>query len=162
MRPPDQNLVKKIALDFLEQYHNASTIESAHLEGDTWTVMAKVGQITPQIKKVIIDAKTGQILSYTDNTPISKNYGAKQILVAFAIERILLNIGIPIYETVIQKLHEDYGCDLFDCYENPSYLNQVMKEILGDSYVSVVDRIKAQLSDDSEQKTADFLAVISR
>lgn len=66
MFPPDQKKVKEIALEFLEQYHDASTIESAHLENGVWIVLAQVGQITPQIKKISIDAQNGQILSYAD------------------------------------------------------------------------------------------------
>lgn len=157
----DQNKVKKIALDFLEQYHDASTIESSHFEDGVWTVFAKVGLITQQIKKILIDTN-GKILSYSDIRIPGNKYAANQILVAFAVEKILLNIGRPVYETVTQKLHEDYGYDLFDCYENPDCLNIVMKEILGENYSSVVEMIKEQLSEEREQKTVDFLAVISK
>ncbi len=66
MIPPNQKKVKEIALDFLEQYHDASTIESAHMENGVWIVLAQVGQIIPQMKKISIDAQSGQILSYTD------------------------------------------------------------------------------------------------
>lgn len=162
MFPPDQKKVKEIALEFLALYHDASTVESAHLEDGVWVVLAKVGQITQQIKKIIIDAKTGQILSYTDRRLSNDRYGLKQAHVAQAVEKILLKIGTPVYEAVIQKLYEDYHCDLFDCYENPEYLNSVIKEILGENYVSVVELIKSQLHNDNEQKTVDFLAVISR
>ena len=161
MQSIDQNKAKKIALDFLEQYHDASTIESVRFEDGIWMVMAKVGLITQRIKKILIGTN-GNIISYSDISVPTTKYGPNQILVAFAVEKILLNFGRPVYETVTQKLSADYGYDLFDCYENPDCLNRVMKEILGENYSSVVEMIKAQLSEEREQKTVDFLAVISK
>lgn len=162
MIPPNQKKVREITLDFLEQYHDASTIESAHLVGGIWVVLAQVGQITPQMKKISIDTHSGQILSYTDITIQSGKSGIKQAQVTSAVEKALLQIGTPVYETVIQKLDEDYNCNLFECYDRPECLNQVIKEILGEKYLSVVGSIKSQLITDKEQKTMDFLAVISR
>ena len=162
MLPPNQEKVKKIALDFLEQYHDASTIESATLVGGVWVVLAQIGQIMPQTKKISIDAQSGQILSYTDITLPSAKSEIKQAQVTSAVENALLQIGTPVYETVIQKLDENYNCNLFECYDRPECLNQVIKEILGEKYLSVVGSIKSQLITDKEQKTVEFLAVISR
>lgn len=159
----NQKKAEKIALEFLEQYHDTSTIESIFLENGVWIVTAKIGLVTPQIRQVLIDEHSGRILSYVDKTPINGNHAITQAKVASAIEKTLLRIGSPVHEKVIQKLYEDYHCHLFDCYEKPEYLNKVIKEIFGDNYMAVVESIKTDLKETSEQKSfLDFLTVISK
>lgn len=163
MLPINQKKAEKIAIEFLEQYHDTSTIESIFLENGVWIVTAKIGLMTPQIRQVLIDENSGRILSYVDRTAVNGNYAIKQARVASAVEKALLRIGPPAHEKVVQKLYEDYQCHLFDCYEKPEYLNKVIKEIFGDNYTSIVESIKTNLKDVDEQKTfGDFLKVISK
>jgi hypothetical protein len=159
----NQKKAEKIALGFLEQYHDTSTIESIFLENGVWVVIAKIGLMTPQIRQVLIDENSGRILSYIDKSTVNGNHAIRQAKVASAVEKALLRIGPPAHEKVVQKLYEDYRCHLFDCYEKPEYLNKVIKEVFGDNYMVIVDSIKDHLREPSEQKTfLDFLTVISK
>jgi hypothetical protein len=119
--------------------------------------------MTPQVRQVLIDENSGRILSYVDKTAVNGNSIMKQAKVASAVEKALLRIGPPAHEKVVQKLYADYHCHLFDCYEKPEYLNKVIKEIFGDNYIVIVESIKDQLKETTEQKTfMDFLTIISK
>lgn len=158
-----QKKAEKIALDFLEQYHDASTIESSSLENEVWVVTAKIGQINQQLRKITIDEKSGQILGYSDSRLDLNDDGVNQAKVALAIEKALLGIGAPAYERVVQKLYEDYRCRIFDCYDKPEYLSRIIKEMFGDNYKPIAELIRANLGDISEQNVIrNFLSVISK
>ena len=87
----------------------------------------------------------------------------KKALVAFAIERALLEIGKPALEKVTKRLYEDYHHHLSDCYENPEILSKVLKDLYGNSYTAIVQSIKKELEDFSDQKPIKaFLKVISQ
>ncbi|WP_268543910.1 hypothetical protein [Candidatus Nitrosotenuis cloacae] len=155
MLPITQKKAEKIAIDFLEQYHDASTIESIFIENGIWVVMAKIGLVTPQIRRVLIDASSGRILSYS-NGGLDGNHSAKQDQVASVVKKVLLETGQPTYEKVIQKLRDDYNCNIRDCYDYPEYLNNVLKEIFGDRYTVITESIKEQFKDYANQKTFLF------
>ena len=63
-------------------------------------------------------------------------------LVGLAVEKALLEMGKPELEQVIERLSEKYHCQIFDCYENPQYLNQILKDLYGNSYKAVVEKIQ--------------------
>jgi hypothetical protein len=158
-----QKKAEKIALDFLEQYHDASTIESSTLEDEIWVVTAKIGLISQQLRKITIDGRSGQILGYSDSRLDINDYGINQVKVALAIEKALLGIGAPAYEMVVQKLYEDYRCRIFDCYDKPEYLSRIIKDMFGDNYRPIAESIRDNLGDISEQNVIkDFLSVISK
>lgn len=111
----------------------------------------------------MIDANSGRILSYTDKVMPEDMFAIKRTKVALAIEKALLGIDQQTYEKVVQKLYTDYQCDLFDCYENPEYLNKVIKEIFGENYIAIVKSVKDNLKKATEQiNFTDFLKVISK
>ena len=87
----------------------------------------------------------------------------KKALVAFAIERVLLDIGKPALEKVTKRLYEEYQCYLSDCYERPEILSKVLKDLYGKSYTAIVQSIRKELDDFVEQKSIKaFLKVISQ
>ena len=75
-----------------------------------------------------------------------------KILVIFAVENVLSNIGKPVLEQVCTKLYSKYHCLITDCYEHPEYLNSVLKDLFGDSYKEIIKSIKQNLEDFEEQK----------
>ncbi len=84
-------------------------------------------------------------------------------LVSLAIERVLLDIGKSTYDKVIHDLYKKYRCYLPDCYENPEYLNVVLKELYGTSYHAIVESIRNELEEFAYKKPVDnFLKVLSR
>jgi len=79
-----------------------------------------------------------------------------------AIERALLDIGKPTYDEVIHDLYKKYHCYLTDCYENPEYLNVVLKELHGNSYRVIVESISKELEEFAYKKPVEnFLKVLA-
>ena len=78
-------------------------------------------------------------------------------LAALAIERVLLGAGKPIFEKVSNKLQKEYKCYIPDCYDHPEYLGNVLKSIFGNSYVTIVEQIREELVEYSDDKDMDIL-----
>jgi hypothetical protein len=151
------------ATRFLEQYHSGVIDRSAINENGVWAVEVSVGLTNNKMKKVMVDANTGRILGYSD---VSSNKEADPIgtgLVMTTIEKVLQEIGKSTYETVTHKLYQDYRCYLSDCYDYPEYLNNVLKGLFGENYRGIVDNIKINLKEFSDQKKIiRFLTILSR
>ncbi len=78
------------------------------------------------------------------------------------MERVLRDIGEPVYEKVIKQLSKDYDCYLPDCYEHPEYLNKVLKKIFGNSYLTIIESIKKELNEQINEKSIEiFVTTIS-
>ena len=65
----------------------------------------------------------------------------RKALVMLAIEKALLELGTPTYDKVVERLEEKYHAYLSDCCENPSYLQDVLKELFGNSYSNIIQSI---------------------
>ena len=86
----------------------------------------------------------------------------RKALVSLVIEKVLLEVGEPVYEKVIKQLAKDYHCYLPDCFEHPEYLNKVLKKIFGNSYITIVEAIKKELTDYLMEKPVElFVTTIS-
>ncbi|WP_100181854.1 hypothetical protein [Candidatus Nitrosotenuis aquarius] len=75
----------------------------------------------------------------------------KKALVAFSIEKTLLNLGEPVYQKVTKTLKDDYGCFIPDCYEHPEYLKRILADIYGNAHMTIIDSIKSDLEEFSTQ-----------
>jgi hypothetical protein len=71
----------------------------------------------------------------------------RKALVALAVERTLIDIGKPAFDEVTSRLFRDYHCYIPDCYEHPEYLKKVLKDIYGNSYLTIVESIKKDLEE---------------
>ena len=76
----------------------------------------------------------------------------RKAMVSLAVEKVLCNIGKPVYDKVIKQLSKDYDCYLPECYEHPEYLNRVLKKIFGNAHFTVVDAIKNELGEYMTEK----------
>ena len=86
----------------------------------------------------------------------------RKALVSLAVEKVLLDIGQPIYEKIIRQLSKDYNCYLPECYEYPNYLNKVLKKTFGNAHITIVDAIKRELDEQiTEKPIALFITAIS-
>ena len=86
----------------------------------------------------------------------------RKAMVSLAVEKVLCDIGQPIYEKTIKQLSKDYNCYLPDCYEHPEYLNRVLKKILGNAHIAIVDAIKKELNEYKKEKPIEaFIKAIS-
>ncbi len=71
----------------------------------------------------------------------------KKALVAFAIERALLDMGGPVFAKVTKTLKDDYGCYIPDCYDHPEYLKRILSNLYGNAHAAIIDSIKTNLQD---------------
>lgn len=80
----------------------------------------------------------------------------KKALVGISIQKALRDIGEPVYRKVTKRLENQYNCYLPDCYDNPKYLNMVLRELSGDAYINIImaiqDNLEAFSEDQSIQK----------
>lgn len=86
----------------------------------------------------------------------------KKALIAITIERVLLEMGKPVLDAFTKKLYKNHNCYIPDCSDNPEYLSQVLKEMYGKSYKTIVSAIMDDLAEFSHQKSiANFIKIIS-
>ncbi|MGQ0606702.1 MAG: adenylate/guanylate cyclase domain-containing protein [Candidatus Nitrosotenuis sp.] len=70
-----------------------------------------------------------------------------RIIVAKCVEKMLLQMGVPDFEEVVRRLFNKYNCFLYDCYENPEYLKQVLREMYGDASNEMTKSIESQIEE---------------
>lgn len=86
----------------------------------------------------------------------------KKAIVGIVIEKVLLEMGQPIFDTFTKRLYKNYNCYIPDCSDHPEYLNQILKEMYGNSSKTIVDKITSRLAEFSYQKhIADFIKIIN-
>ena len=79
----------------------------------------------------------------------------KKVIVDIAIQKALLESGSVTLEKVNNRLFEVYHSNLSDCYDNPEYLREVLKETFGDSHAKIIEVIKTQLQSVSHHKQVE-------
>ncbi|HSA98609.1 MAG TPA: hypothetical protein VLF17_05985 [Candidatus Nitrosotenuis sp.] len=85
----------------------------------------------------------------------------KKALVAFAIEKALIDMGEPIFEKVVKTLKDDYNCYVPDCYDHPEYLKRILSDLYGNAHVTIIHSIKDSLRDFSTQESINkFISVL--
>jgi len=89
------------------------------------------------------------------------DYTITKTLVFFAVEKALREINDIVFEKVTEILKKKYNCYLYDCYDHPEYLNQVLKDFFADSFVVITDKIKKYLEEYSDRtKVNQFIKVV--
>ena len=74
-------------------------------------------------------------------------------LVSLAIEQTLIDFNPVVLDQVATRLYEKYHCKIEDCYRHPDYLCDVLKELFGNGYNSILTSIRAKLDEFSYQET---------
>lgn len=84
-------------------------------------------------------------------------------MVTVIIERALLEISMPVYESMVSALKYEYNCTISDCYENPQYLKKVLTEYFGSASNVVVDKINNDLQKAVQNEgITKFLAILNQ
>ena len=93
---------------------------------------------------------------------ISKNL-AQKALVTLVIEQTILELdGTSLYDKLVEILFKKHKANVPDCYEHPEYLNEALKEMFGDAYKPVIEKIKKELDEFLEDKQiSNFIVKIS-
>ncbi len=82
----------------------------------------------------------------------------KKTMVTLALKNTLLELGIQEYDKVVSLLQKDYSCTLEDCFENPEYLRNILKDLFGDSYPDILGSLAENMkSISSQQSIKDFM-----
>jgi two-component system chemotaxis response regulator CheY/two-component system response regulator (stage 0 sporulation protein A) len=86
----------------------------------------------------------------------------KKTMVTLALKNTLLELGIQEYDKIVSLLQKDYSCTLEDCYENPEYLRNILKDLFGDSYPDILSSLSENMkSIISHQSVKDFFQVLN-
>jgi len=110
-------------------------------------------EIQDEVRKIIKSVDWG--VTQTNNDP--------KVLIIAAIEKSLLELGKPDLNKVKQRLMDDYNRTLSDCYDEPEFLNRILKDIYGKAHATIVDSIKNNLENISDSKPVqEFLEQIAR
>ena len=129
---------------------------SSPIDAGNETIVAMTSddyEIQEEVRKIIKSIDWGIIQTSDD----------PKVLIITAIEKALLEIGKPDLNKVKQRLMDDYKRTLSDCYEEPEFLNRILKDIYGKAYVTIVDSIKKNLESLSQSTPVKkFLEVIAR
>lgn len=86
----------------------------------------------------------------------------ERVLVRLYVEKALFEKGIAIYDSVCERLCQNYRCDLEDCYEYPEYLLNVLKDNHRNDTVDIILSIKNDLKEFYHHKRiTKFLDILS-
>jgi two-component system chemotaxis response regulator CheY/two-component system response regulator (stage 0 sporulation protein A) len=86
----------------------------------------------------------------------------KKTMVTLALKNTLLELGIEEYDKVISLLQKDHNCTLEDCFENPEYLKNILKNLFGESYPDILNSLSENMkSIPSQQSVQEFLQVLN-
>ena len=86
----------------------------------------------------------------------------KKTMVTLALKNTLLELGVEEFDKVVSLLQKDYRATLEDCYQNPEYLRQILKDLFGDSYTDVLSSLSENMKEiSSQQDIQDFLNVLT-
>jgi two-component system chemotaxis response regulator CheY len=107
-----------------------------------------------QIKKLLSELEDQLVMVQPDKY--------KNALISFVIHDTLKQISESIVEEVGNRLYAKHNSYFSDCLEHPEYLRDILKEIFGNGYLSIIETIKVKLGEVSEQKQiSDFLGVLN-
>ncbi|MFB5628018.1 MAG: hypothetical protein ACE5R5_07460, partial [Nitrosarchaeum sp.] len=59
-------------------------------------------------------------------------------LISVTISQALYEISEALHEDVGNKLYKKYKCYFHDCLEHPDYLVDILQQIFGDGYISII------------------------
>jgi len=82
-------------------------------------------------------------------------------IVATTVEQVLLEISKETCLLVEKRLFADHYCRFSDCYSHPEHLNKILKEIFGNNYFVITDKIKAEIEKHPlDKKLTKFIEVL--
>jgi len=84
-------------------------------------------------------------------------------LVSMAISQSLYDISKAVHDDVGNTLFKKYNCYFQDCLKHPEYLVDVLKQVFGNGYISIVSNINKRLEEFSYQNPInEFLLGINK
>ncbi len=81
-------------------------------------------------------------------------------LITLAVEKALLEIGLPELELVTFRLKQDYQCEISDCLRYPQYLKIILYELFGNSYSDILQSIQKTLQKTTMEKPLMYFLTV--
>lgn len=78
-------------------------------------------------------------------------------LTSLTIQKVLNDISTPAFEKVSKRLQKEYKCYIPDCYDHPEYLASVLKSIFGNAHMAIVEQIRVELVEHSDDNGISML-----
>ncbi|MBS3926591.1 MAG: hypothetical protein KGZ34_07885 [Nitrosarchaeum sp.] len=78
--------------------------------------------------------------------------GVTGALISVTISQTLYEISEAVHDDVGNALYKKYNCYFHDCLNHPEYLVDVIQQIFGDGYISIIHSINKKLEEFSYQK----------
>lgn len=86
----------------------------------------------------------------------------ERALVRLYVEKALFEKGTAIYDSVCERLYQNYRRDLEDCYEYPEYLINILKDNHRNDADDIISSIKNDLKEFyHHRRIAKFLDILS-
>ena len=140
---------KETTEEQLHQYciYHLHILKMFPITPDPWLGKRKISDVTPLP------------ISHIKNDSIIPTYEKNNAVLAIA--KVLERIGKPVLEQVCSRIYSKYNCYLIDCYDNPEYLADVLKELFGAAYKDIIKTIEENVEDYvPEEPIREFLAII--
>jgi hypothetical protein len=84
-------------------------------------------------------------------------------MVALSIEVVLMRKGGPQYHLVLARLERDFDCKIYDCFEHPEYLKEVLQQVYGTEYRNIIENLQVELGSLFQKKrVTDFINALGQ
>lgn len=91
---------------------------------------------------------------------MSFNLDSHRIALVSCIETVLMRRGNVNYNLVLARLDSLYGCKIVDCYDNPEYLKDVLRQVYKEDYYFIINEIRLELGDMATEEITDFINIL--
>lgn len=89
-------------------------------------------------------------------------YTISEIILAKAVEKSLLEFGVPIFNKVQELLEDELRMEFIDCVKHPNKLARILNDVFGKSSIIILDSIEKNLMDTkSIAESEEFLRVMN-
>lgn len=83
-------------------------------------------------------------------------------VISLAVEKALLDFGIPVLQKVEEILKTEYQMNFSDSINHPDKISHILYDVFGNSYIEVAKKIEVNLRDiNFNPKSEEFLRVIN-
>ena len=79
-----------------------------------------------------------------------------QSIIGLSIEKALLEIGSGELEIVVKQLESNFQCYLFDTFDNPQHLKQILHNLYPGEFSKVLNLIEKQLAEFSDNESIRY------
>ncbi len=83
----------------------------------------------------------------------SKVKSTGSVLFYFAYVLIISLVSNLLYQRTMERLENDFGCSVIECYEHPEYIKEILEDLYGKSYITILEKITDELNEFDSDKS---------